>query len=168
MIPQTALRPAGPDDEEFLFALYASTREEELSLVPWSPEEKRQFLRMQFHAQTAHYKSHSPAASFDVIVAGDERAGRLIVDRRPGEIHIVDIALMPEFRGRGIGSSYLKELAGEAHGRGVPLRIFVEFDNPAQRLYERLGFVCVAEHGAHRHMELSPPAGESIFASAKP
>lgn len=159
MIPQTSLRPAGADDREFLFALYANTREEELSIVPWSPEQKEEFLRMQFHAQGVHYESHFPCASFDVITAGEERAGRLIVDRRPAEIHIIDIALMPEYRGRGIGSAYLNQLANEAHGRGVPLRIFVEFNNPAQRLYERLGFVCIAEHGAYRHMELAPPGG---------
>lgn len=161
MIPSISLRPAGADDREFLFALYASTREEELSIVQWSPEQKEQFLRMQFHAQTVHYESHFPAASFDVIMAGDQRAGRLIVDRRPDEIHIIDIALIPAYRGQGIGSSYLNELANEAHSRGVPLRIFVEVDNPAQRLYERIGFVCIADHGAYRHMELAPSAGEA-------
>jgi ribosomal protein S18 acetylase RimI-like enzyme len=154
----TELRPLTDADGEFLFQLYANTRDEELALVPWSAHQKEQFLRMQFHAQSVHYEKYFPSAQFDLIVCEGQPAGRLIVDRRPEEVHIIDIALAPAFRRQGIGTAYLKTLRQEAHDRGVPLRIFVECNNPARRLYERLGFRQIGEQGIYLQMECVPPA----------
>jgi ribosomal protein S18 acetylase RimI-like enzyme len=159
--PATQLRPITDDDRDFLFELYASTREQELAVTPWSAEEKAQFLRMQFHAQSVYYEKHFPSAQFDLILCGDQLAGRLIVDRQPEEVHIVDIALSPSFRGQGIGTAYLETLRREAHDRGVPVRIFVECNNPAQTLYQRLGFQRIGEQGIYWQMECAPPATES-------
>ena len=60
---------------------------------------------MQFDAQDTEYRRANPDGSFDVIEVDGRPAGRLYVDRRPGDLRIVDIALLPEFRGRGIGEA---------------------------------------------------------------
>lgn len=136
-----SLRPAVPDDHDHLLRVYASTREAELALVPWSDAEKRAFVESQFRAQHLHYYTHFAAAEFSVIVAGEEPIGRLYVDRRPDEIRLVDIALLPEYRATGIGGALLSALIAEATSANLPLRIHVEHHNPARRLYERLGFI---------------------------
>jgi ribosomal protein S18 acetylase RimI-like enzyme len=146
-----ALRPVAPEDRDFLERVYASTRAVELEPVPWSAEEKRAFLAGQFHAQSVHYERHYADASFDVILVGGEPAGRLIVTRSPDRMHVVDIALLDEHRGRGVGSGLLWELIAEAGER--PLSINVEVMNPARSLYDRLGFVPVSEQGIHILME---------------
>ena len=142
------LRPATADDDAFLRRVYASTRADELDLLGWSEAEKQAFLAMQFEAQDRHYRAHFANARFDVIERDGAPAGRLYVDRAPGEIRIVDIALLPEHRGAGAGSALLRELLAEAAAHGQCVTIHVERSNPARRLYERLGFRVEADDGA--------------------
>ena len=156
----TTLRPARPEDREILFSVYASTREEELAPVPWTEEQKAAFLRMQFAAQDADYCRNYAGADFSVIEVDGVPAGRLYVERRPAEIRLIDIALLPSFRRAGIGTRLLTELIVEAKTRAVPLRIHVEMFNPARRLYERMGFAPVEEHGVYLLMERLPQAAE--------
>ena len=143
------LRQAKDEDVEFLRILYASTREEELAVTGWSDVQKRDFCRMQFDAQAAHYLEHYPAAEFSIIEYDGNAAGRLYVNRGEREIRIMDLALLPEWRGKGIGTSLLRELQGEAAALGMPLSIHVEQFNPALRLYERLGFRPVEDRGVY-------------------
>lgn len=153
MSANVRLRPIVDADHETLFRCYASTRVEELSVVDWSEADKEQFLRMQFHAQSVHYGKHYPKAEFQLILADDEPAGRLYVDRWPSEIRIVDITLLPRYRGQGIGSRLLQDLIRESIESGKPLSIHVEQFNPAMRLYERLGFEPVGEVGVYKLMK---------------
>jgi ribosomal protein S18 acetylase RimI-like enzyme len=148
-----SLRPITPEDDSFLAGVYASTRADELAVTGWSDEEKAVFCRRQFDAQTAHYRENYPGASFQMIERDDEPVGRLYVARWEKEIRIVDIALLPEFRGRGIGSKLLRELQEEARPAGKSLTIHVERFNPAMRLYERLGFKQVEDKGVYLLME---------------
>ena len=148
-----SLRPITPEDESFLARLYASTREQELAQTNWSDEQKAMFCRMQFNAQTTDYQRNYPDASFDVIERNGLAAGRLLVLRTDEKIHVIDIALLPEHRGAGIGTKFLKELQEEAKAAGKPLSIHVEQFNPARRLYERMGFKQMEEKGVYLLLE---------------
>lgn len=152
---QVSLRPATDADRDFLLSVYASTREE-LDQVAWPPGQREAFVLMQFEAQDHEYHRLNPDGSYDVVEVDGHPAGRLYVDRRPGALRIVDIALLPEFRGRGIGTGLLHDLLAGAAEEGRTVSIHVEVHNPAARLYERLGFVPVAELGLHRRMEWTP------------
>lgn len=136
--------------------MYASTREEELAPVGWDEPTKRAFLEMQFSAQDQHYKENYTHTTYSVILAGDRPAGRLYVARWEDEIRIVDIALLPEFRGRGLGSALLADLMAEADAAGKPLSIHVEQNNPARSLYDRLGFEEAGEFGVYLLMRRAP------------
>jgi ribosomal protein S18 acetylase RimI-like enzyme len=151
------LRIAGPEDFDFLARVYASTRTEELAPVPWSPEQKHAFLRAQAEAQDKYYRENYTTAEFLVILDGDVPAGRLYVDRWPDEIRLMDISLLPEHRGKGIGTRLLRDLQGEARAAGKALRIHVERMNPALGLYERLGFKPVEDRGVYHLMEWREP-----------
>jgi ribosomal protein S18 acetylase RimI-like enzyme len=155
-VEQVVLRPAGDGDRAFLAEVYASTRADELAMLPWSDEQKAAFLAHQFEAQDTHYRAHYDGAAFDVIEVDGERAGRLYVHRGAREIRIVDIALAPAFRGRGLGTGLLRALIAEADSGGRTLSIHVEMKNRARRLYERLGFRAVGEHGPYVRMERPP------------
>ena len=149
-------RLATADDREFLFRVFASTREEELGGVPWDAESKLAFLRQQFEAQDAHYRRYYPTAAFEVVLLGDEPIGRLYVDRWESEIRIMDISLMPAYRNEGIGTALLGELLDEGRRRGKTVSIHVEIYNPAMRLYQRLGFVHREDRGVYALMEWTP------------
>jgi ribosomal protein S18 acetylase RimI-like enzyme len=147
--PHITLQAVSPADAAFLLSVYASTREPELARTDWSDEQKFQFCHMQFQAQDAHYRLHYPKAQWDVIRAEDVPVGRLYVDRWPREIRIMDITLVPEHRGKGIGTHLLQELQAEAAAAGKSLSIHVERDNPALHLYARLGFQVIEDKGLH-------------------
>ena len=147
------LRIAGSEDFDFLARVYASTRTEELAPVPWPDDLKSAFLRSQFEAQDKYYRENYTTAEFLVILDGETPAGRLYVDRWPDEIRLMDIALLPEHRGKGIGTRLLRDLQDEARGVGKPLRIHVERMNPALELYKRLGFLQVEDRGVYWLME---------------
>lgn len=159
MSERYALRPIEPGDLPFLARLYASTREEELAQVPWTAAEKAWFLQLQFDAQHAHYQEHFQGATFDVVLVDGQPAGRLYVGRWAREIRVVDVSLLPEHRGKGLGTRILQDLFVEAGAAGLPVSIHVERFNPALRLYERLGFRMVEDKGVYLLME-RPPAGE--------
>lgn len=156
--PSIALRPITADDTELLYRIYAGTRTEELAPVPWTQEQKDAFLEMQFRAQHADYQRNYPDAAYDVIECDGVAAGRLYVHRLPAEIRVIDIAMLPDFRGNGIGTQLLSELIREAGSAGKPLSIHVEKQNPAMRLYQRLGFVPIGDTGVYLLMERSPHA----------
>ena len=150
------LRQVEEGDRPFLVDLYGSTREEELAQVDWDNGTKREFIEQQFAAQDAHYRQNYPGATLDLIEVDGARAGRLYVFRGKSDIRIMDIALAPSFRGRGIGTKLLHALIEEADASGRKLSIHVEYNNPARSLYDRLGFKPVGEHGIYVLMERPP------------
>ena len=152
----TRLRPVADGDREFLVELYASTRESELAQLQWDEATRDAFIEHQFSAQDAHYRTHYPGATLDVVEVDGERAGRLYVHRGPNDIRIMDIALAPAFRRRGIGTGLLSDLIAESEESGRKLSIHVEMNNPARTLYARLGFVPVGEQGVYVLMERAP------------
>jgi ribosomal protein S18 acetylase RimI-like enzyme len=150
------LRVSTPDDREFLLAVYASTRDEELSLSGWDDNQKRGFLEMQFRAQNQQYSLSYPQADSSVILFDDHPVGRLLVDRKGPDITLVDIALLPEYRNRSIGTSLIQALLKEATGAQKNVALHVLQGNAAARLYERLGFTMVNEDGVYLEMKRTP------------
>jgi len=151
-----ALRAAAADDQPFLARVYASTRADELTGVPFTDAQKAAFVAQQFAAQSAHYARHYADAASHVVEVDGEPAGRLIVARRPGAIVVVDIALLPAFRGRGIGTTLLEPILAEADATEATVTIHVERQNPARRLYDRLDFEVADEDPVYLTLERRP------------
>lgn len=150
------LRPTTPSDEEFLLNVYASTRADEMARVDWDDAQKDAFLRMQFNAQHQYYVENYIGAEFSVILQNDQPVGRLYIHRRKNEIRIMDIALLPEYRKQGIGSSLIQEILQQGKDSQLPVTIHVERFNPALHLYERLGFRQKEDKGVYWLMEWTP------------
>jgi len=140
-------------DEAFLFELYASTRERELERLPWDDDQRKSFLMMQFVAQSQDYRRRFPDGIHELMLWDGQPAGRLYLARSEKEIRILDIALMPEYQNWGIGGAIIRELLNEASETRRPVRIYVEQNNPALHLFERLGFLIVQDIGSHLLLE---------------
>jgi ribosomal protein S18 acetylase RimI-like enzyme len=144
---QITLRAVTPADDAFLLSVYTSSRAEEMKLVPWTDEQKEAFVKMQFAAQKQHYAAMHPGASHDIIYCGEIPVGRVYVDRTPEELHILDITVLPQFRGRGTGQTLLRRLMDEAGASSKAVTIYIESFNPSLRLFEQLGFQKEREEG---------------------
>ncbi len=151
-----SLRPETDDDLPFLMQLFASTRADELALVPWSEEQKRAFLIQQFSAQRMHYRSFLADTRYDVLERDGVPVGRLYLNERHTRVHIVDIALIPGSRDDGIGTAIITALQDYARARGKGVDIFVERTNPARSLYDRLGFKVIREEEIYLEMDWAP------------
>jgi ribosomal protein S18 acetylase RimI-like enzyme len=150
------LRPVQESDEGFLLSVYASTRADEMAVVPWSREQKEAFLKMQFLAQAQHYAAEHPGASHDIICLGAAPVGRLYLDRNDEALHILDVTVLPQFRSLGIGTALLRRIMDEAGKNGRAVTIYVESFNRSLSLFGKLGFHTVAEEGFHRLLRWSP------------
>ncbi len=142
-----------PGDAAFLLSVYDTTRRVEQSLMGLSDTEMDAFIAMQFDFQTRHYDTVFPNASSRIVLVGDVPAGRLIVDRSEERILIVDITLLPGFRGIGVGGELVRPLAEEADAAGLPIRLHVAHDNDARAFWEHLGFVAQGFDGFYVAME---------------
>ena len=145
------------DDLPFVAGVYASTRVEELAITGWTIEQQHAFLMQQHDAQHHHYHEHYPGAEFLIIEQGGVPVGRLYRVEWPREIRVMDISLMPEARGQGIGGAVLSGIREEARRLGKAVSIHVEKHNPARKLYERLGFTVVEDKGVYDLLEWHPP-----------
>ena len=113
------LRKIDASDTSFLYQVYASTRIDEMLLSGWSKSQIDWFLEMQFNLQHTQWQHYYPDAAFDLILLDDIPVGRLYIDRRETEIRIVDIAILPQFRSRGIGTYLLCKLIDEGKEKGI-------------------------------------------------
>jgi ribosomal protein S18 acetylase RimI-like enzyme len=150
------LRPYQSADLPFLQALYATTRAQEMAFAPWPEEQKSAFLRQQLTARESHYDAEFPAAANDIVTLAGRDAGRLLVDRSGRQLQVVDIALLPPFCGQGIGTALLTRLMADAAELGLPVRLHVDPNSRARRLYVRLGFTSVSSDGVYELMERLP------------
>ena len=152
-----SVRPISDQDMPFLSQLYRSTREEELKTTGWNEDQKQSFIEMQFRAQHTHYQKHYPDALWLMIEHAGKPVGRLYLERWSKEHRIIDIALIPTVRGRGIGGALLLDLHDEAARNGKAVSIHVEKVNPAMSLYRRLGYQTVEDKGVYDLLIWTPP-----------
>lgn len=144
-----AYRPFTDADLPFVAELYASTRREEVAQSGWPPQAQHAFLVAQHEAQHDHYRRHYAEAEWLIVERGGDPIGRLYLDEWADEFRIVDISLVPESRGLGIGRAILEDVIDHAAGRGKAVSIHVEKNNPARRLYARLGFEIAEDKGIY-------------------
>jgi len=149
-------RTAAPTDEPFLAGLHAARRQAEMAGVDWPEAQKAQFLLDELKVQEAHYAEHYPGTDRMIIELGTLPVGRLYVQRVPGEIRLLDIALMPRACGCGIGTALLRELVEESRTSGARILIHVEPDNRAKRLFARLGFSLLEQREGYDYMAWDP------------
>lgn len=151
-----ALRPASPADSDFEHHLYASTRDD---LRPLGPEVFDGLVGMQFRAQSMSIRLDHPDADRQIVLIEGEPAGRLIIDGSGNHIEVIDVALLPQYRNHGVGTSVLRTVMAQADRLGRAVRLHVEKQSRAVRLYERLGFSISGDVGMYFAMSRGLASG---------
>jgi ribosomal protein S18 acetylase RimI-like enzyme len=151
LLPLT-LRLASAADDAFWFELYASTRADELQAWGWDESQQAAFLKLQFTAQQHSYQAHYPQRERSLICLEGVVIGGMQVDRTPTHIHLIDLAILPPYRNRGIGTQLLQQLCDSAQRLQQAVHLQVSAGSPAMALYTRLGFQPVADTGMYWQM----------------
>ncbi len=154
------LRPATADDEQFLVAVYKSSRCDDLRGLGWDEDRIDEFLEMQYQAQRTFDQIDNAQATDEIILYAGKPVGRLLVDSSKDEVRCADLALLPEFRNRGLGAFILRRLQRQAGETNKTLRLQVIRFNRAVKFFERQGFICTSETGTHFQMEWTPSKSE--------
>lgn len=147
-----ALRAAADADMNFLRDVFSSTRMQEFVSAGMPVEQVEALLVGQFSIQHAYYCQHYPHGRFDIIMQGTSNIGRLYHDWHGDAVQLIDIALLPAYRGAGIGTRLMRAIVAEAARKRMPMRLYVEFENPVRKLYRALGFVPAGENGVYELM----------------
>ena len=145
------------EDHPFLVSRYGSTREEELSqAVNLSAEQKASFVQMQFLAQSQYFLEKYPEASFDLLLDGSVPIGRRYLDRGEEVIHLIDLVITPERRGRGLGTILMNEILKEATEKKLVVTLYLQKTETCWNFFERMGFRSIADDGVNFLMEWNP------------
>jgi RimJ/RimL family protein N-acetyltransferase len=136
-----SLRPVTPEDESLLFAIYCSGRAQEMAGVPWTDDQKEAFLRLQFNSQTNYYRDYYSGSEHSIVLFNDIEVGRVQVVEDEGQLHILDITILTEYRGQGIGTPIIKKIMDRGATSNLPVIIYVETFSPSASLFRRLGFI---------------------------
>jgi GNAT superfamily N-acetyltransferase len=147
--PNIKLRPAAPEDEEFLISVYGSTREQELAMVPWTDEQRQAFIKFQYTAQLNYYRSEFPNSEHWVIEADSKPVGRLFLDRRETQFRILDITILTAHRGKGFGEPVIRYVMNESAAVGKAVGINLDLYSTSQPIFERLGFTATEKTDSH-------------------
>lgn len=83
-------------------------------------------------------------------------AGAIKFDDDGTDIEIMQVQILPEFQGKGLGRGLMEKIFVRARQHGKSVRLTVLKQNPARRLYERLGFIVVGEDNHEFHMKWQP------------
>jgi len=150
------LRPVEDADLPLLARLYASTRAEEVAQTGWPMQLQQAFLQQQHEAQHSHYRTAFAHAEWSIIQRADDAVGRLYWYERADDLHVIDITLLPEFRGAGWGAAMLGDFLAHAAALGKGVTIHIEKNNPARSLYDRLGFQVIEDRGLYDYLRAVP------------
>ncbi len=151
------MRPAEAADQAFLSLLHASTRTADQRMGACDARTEAMLMALQFRARQTLLHALYPYSDLAVIVERERPVGALHVNYGSDELRILDISLLPETRGRGIGLGLLRSLQAQGTRMRVPVRLDVLPGTRAQRLFQRCGFTLNGANGLYLCMEWMPP-----------
>lgn len=150
------IRPATPGDDPLLFSLFAEEKAAELLPLGLEAEQLQPLLEMQYRGRAFSYSQAANAADHILCTADGTAVGRILVDWQPECLHVMDVAVLTPYRNRGFATQALQQIKDEADRVSLPLRLRVRPNNPAARLYQRLGLNQVARDELSLEMEWRP------------
>ncbi|MCB1909711.1 MAG: GNAT family N-acetyltransferase [Rhodocyclaceae bacterium] len=151
-----SLRPIAGEDRAFVFELFSAVHGEALRFGGVPEAMVRQLLEHQFKGQQGQYRAQYPGADFDLVLLDGIPVGYLYASRAPECFVLIDVALVPEVRGRGYATRLVVELLAEAGTLGAAVEAHVVRESPAWRLWRRLGFEVCGDDGVYLAIRRRP------------
>jgi ribosomal protein S18 acetylase RimI-like enzyme len=144
------LRPADPDDYDFVFGVHCAAMRSSVERVyGWDEDWQARYFRERFSL-----------ARRQIIRYDGADIGYISIEEQTTSLFLNTIAILPPYQGRGIGTTLIRRLKQQARRRGIPVTLQVLRGNPARALYERLGFEVTGETSTHYQMKWSSTPNE--------
>ena len=150
---QIILRPVQSDEENFWREVFYDSVRKHFAALNLPENDLKRLLEMQYQAQKADYEANYPNAENDLILYNGVPVGRVILSTEHNDLHLVDLAVLTKYRNLGIGTAILNWLFAESRRTKLAIRFYVEKNNRAFSLYERLGFKTIADVTTHFQMQ---------------
>ena len=144
--PAYELRPATIKDSAFLYDLRALTMKFWVTQMQgWTPERRE-----------AHYMDFDPTHHHLILVDG-KPVGAVGFFWKPEELHVLNLHLLPEAQGRGLGTAIMNRLVQMAHARGLPARAgILKINTTTQRMFKKTP-MWIAEETEDRYFYVAYP-----------
>jgi RimJ/RimL family protein N-acetyltransferase len=134
-------RPERPEDERFLFELFAAHHGVMLRHSGLPEAMVGNLLESQFRSQTATYRNMYPDAIYSIIGFEGKEIGRFVEQDETDVVYFVDFLLAPQHQAKGFGPAITRALMEEWAARGRGTRVEVMINNePCLKMCRRLGF----------------------------
>ncbi|WP_297417475.1 GNAT family N-acetyltransferase [Clostridium sp.] len=142
------------EESEFLLKIFKESNPELLYICGLGEEEKRVILLQQFTIETKQLMQIYPNAEFNIVMLNEEPIGKLYINYGKTADRIIEIALLEEYRGRGIGKELIEIVIKNAKKAGKNVRLQVAwFNQNAYGLYKKLGFQVIENKEVFFEME---------------
>ncbi len=156
-MPNLSVRLVQPEDEPYIFELFASVRGEGLAEAGMTAEQRQQFLDFQYKAMHNTYADNYPEGIHNVILRKKKPIGRIYTNETDTEIRILDVIIHPKKRNHGFGSEIMQAMIAECDRTNKILRFYVWTNNAAgQRFYKRHGCEFIRDDGGYLLFEKQP------------
>ena len=124
------LRPATRSDLDFCWPIYRDAMKPLTeALGPWNEASQQKLIA-----------DAVADAGTSILRQHEDDAGWLQVEETRHVVHLQQLFVLPAARNRGLGTSFLTWMKERAERTRKDLTLEVMTNNPARRLYERLGF----------------------------
>lgn len=147
MTKQLTYVSAHHSDLDYLLWLRQQTMTPYLELAGIPTDKQTHLDRIQYQWDNAQ-----------LIFWQEQKAGLLKCAENKEEIEVIQLQIAPQFQGKGIGKIVLQELLAKAHHKQKKVKLSVLQQNPAWRLYQRLGFVLTHQDEQSYYLQYEPPA----------
>ena len=135
-----SLRPPRPADRGFLESLSLSAAAE-LTITDMEDDFVEESIDEPSRAAAPDAGEVFPNATPLIVEYHGERIGRVVLDCRPHEVQVLDIALTADARGRDLGGLVLQGVQAASAKAMMPVVLVLRYDDlPAQRRCLQLGF----------------------------
>jgi GNAT superfamily N-acetyltransferase len=145
-IETITLRHATPRDEPFLRELFEVNASAEFIAAGFPQSQYQPLVDLQYRGRAMTYSAQYPeAVSWIICTESGEAVGRHLLERKASTLRSIDLAILPAWQGKGLGTFVLQCAQQLARSEGVSFHLRVAKGNRAIQLYRRLGFLVAAE-----------------------
>ena len=146
-IPPMGFRQATDDDADLLYAMHMATMKDYVDQT-WGWDDA---------FQASVFRKNYVPAQIQIITLDDKDIGMISLEERYDDTFLRAIEIHPAHQGQGRATRIIHQIITDSVSKQKPVLLYVLKVNPAEKLYERLGFSVIEETETHFIMKTSLP-----------